>query len=139
MHFLSAIGLLLALSLTTALPCDSPFFDLTIENFEASGVASYYASWAEDASLKPEFASLGEAKYFFYDHLSMKDVDCGVSYMGCTGLPSCEGILDLVDDAEMARRIYFIGRILDNMSLFAGLIYVSLLRTMKGLVSSTDT
>ncbi|KAI9770035.1 MAG: hypothetical protein M1839_003299 [Geoglossum umbratile] len=43
--------------------------------------------------------------------------------MGCTGLPSCEGILDLVSDTEVARRIYFIGRIIENISLFAGLIY----------------
>lgn len=134
MYISTVIGLLLTISLTSALHCDSPFFDLTVENFEASGVANYYVSWAAAASLKSEFTSLGEAKYFFYDHLRVKDVECGVSHMGCTGLPSCKGILDLTDSAEMARRVYFVGRILDNMSLFAGLIYVSLLWTMKGLI-----
>lgn len=126
MYTFNIIGSLLTLSfLTTALPCDSSFFDLTAENFEASEVADYYTSWAASASLKSEFTSLGEVKYFFYDHLGARDVECGVSRMGCTGLPSCERILDLVGDAEAARRIYFIGRILDNMSLFAGLIYVN--------------
>jgi hypothetical protein len=126
MYILNIIGLLLTLPLlTTALPCNSPFFDLTTENFEASRVTNHYASWAASASLKSEFTSLGEVKFFFYDHLGVRDVECGVSRMGCTGLPSCERILDLVDNTEMARRIYFVGRILDNMSLFAGLIYVS--------------
>jgi len=128
MYISNIIGLLLTLSLlTTALPCNSPFFDLTTENFGASGVANHYASWVAAASLKSEFTSLGEVKFFFYDYLGVRDVECGVSHMGCTGLPSCEGILDLVDNNEIARRIYFVGRILDNMSLFAGLIYVSLL------------
>jgi hypothetical protein len=118
--------LLLTLSiLAAAVPCGSPFFDLTVENFEASGVANYYASWAANASRTSGFTSSGEVKYFFQDHLGAKDIDCGVSRMGCTGLPTCEGILDSVGDAEAARRIYFIGRVLDNMSLFAGLIYVS--------------
>lgn len=126
MYSFSIIGYLLALPfLTTAFPCDSPFFDLTADNFEASGVADYYTSWAASASLKSEFTSLGEVKCFFYDHLGARDVECGVSRMGCTGLPSCEGILDIVGDAEAARRIYFVGRILDNMSLFAGLVYVN--------------
>lgn len=141
MYASGIIGSLLASSLlATALPCDSPFFDLTAENFEASGVANYYASWAASASLKPEFTSLGEVKCFFYDHLGARDVECGVSRMGCTGLPSCEGILDLVRDAETARRIYFIGRVLDNMSLFAGLIYVGPhYKLKKAPVSSTDS
>jgi hypothetical protein len=126
MYASNIIGSLLTLSLlATAFPCNSPFFDLTAENFEASGVANYYTSWAASASLKSEFTSLGEVKCFFYEHLGARDVECGVSRMGCTGLPSCEGILDLVGDAEAARRIYFVGRVLDNMSLFAGLIYVN--------------
>jgi hypothetical protein len=126
MYSLSIIGTLVTLTLlATALPCNSPFFDITTENFEASEVATYYASWATTASLKPEFVSLGEARSFFHDHLGAGDVECGVSRMGCAGLPSCERILDLVGDAEVARRIYFVGRLLDNMSLFAGLIYVS--------------
>jgi hypothetical protein len=130
---LSFIGFLLTLSLlTAALPCGSPFFDLTAENFEASGVAEYYASWAATTSQKSEFTSLGEVKYFFHDHLGAKDLECGVSRMGCIGLPSCEEILGVVGDAGVARRVYFIGRILDNMSLFAGLIYVSPYRELQG-------
>jgi hypothetical protein len=126
MYPLRVIGTLVTLSfLATALPCSSPFFDLTTENFKASEVATYYASWAATASLKPEFISLGEVRSFFHDHLGAGDVECGVSRMGCVGLPSCERIQDLVGDAEVARKIYFVGRLLDNMSLFAGLVYVS--------------
>lgn len=132
------ILLLLPLSLTSALSCDSPFFDLTTENFEASEVANYYTSWVATAWQKPEFTSLGEVKFFLYNHLGTKDVECGVSYMGCIRLPSCEEILDLVDNFDMARRIYFIGRIIDNVSLFAGLIYVSPLCTMNCLIFSIN-
>src|SRR5579862_957180 len=108
-RFTFLLLLLLLSVLAAAVPCGSPFFDLTVENFEASGVAGYYASWAANASLTREFTSFGEVKYFFQDHLGTKDIDCGVSRMGCAGLPTCEGILDSVGDAEAARRIYFIG------------------------------
>jgi hypothetical protein len=107
-----------------SLPCSS-FYDLTVDNFEAADLATYYKSWVLTASTKPEFLSYGEVGLFFHEKLGT-DVKCDVSRMGCKGLPTCTEIRDtLSGNDEEARRVYFVSKIVDNMSLFAGLVYVS--------------
>lgn len=122
---LLALPLPSAVSVPTTPPACSRFFDLTVENFHSSGVSEAYSAWVKKASARPEFTDVGEVSLFFQDH-GFRDVECGVTWLGCKNAPSCESIRDaFAGNDEEARRVYFVSQIVQNIALIAGLVYVS--------------
>ncbi|KAL8937961.1 MAG: hypothetical protein Q9216_004147 [Gyalolechia sp. 2 TL-2023] len=96
---------------------DSEFFDAA--NWEASGAGPAYIEWIQTIDQRsPAWTDrTSEPNFFMEQVLKWKDFDCGVGLHGCDMKPSCDDILTRLGNKEKARKVYFILKSMENLSL----------------------
>lgn len=99
------------------------------DRWEESGAAEAYLKWSimVDKTSEAWLQRESEPNFFLRDVLNWSDLDCGISYKGCIGMPSCDDILTRTQNETTARQIYFVVLSMNNFNLISGVINVSLL------------
>lgn len=98
------------------------------DNWNESGAPEAYVKWSmlvnktSEAWLQRE----SEPNFFLRDVLNWSDLDCGITYKGCIGMPTCDEILTRTQNETTARQIYFIVLSMHNLNLISGVVNVCL-------------
>ena len=109
---------------------DPHFFDATPANIKASRFGAAYADWiqAVDKSSDAWLSRLSEPDFFAKTVLEWPDdVNCGITYDGCDGRPSCSEIGERIENRERARQICYIFDSFHHVSLISAQVHVGVL------------
>lgn len=98
------------------------------DHWEESGAAEAYLKWSILVNKTSEawLERKSEPNFFLHGVLSWSDLDCGISYHGCKGMPTCDEILTRTQNETTARQIYFILLSMNNLNLISGIVSVCL-------------
>ena len=94
------------------------------DHWEESGAAEAYRKWSilVKKTSEARLERKSEPKFV----LNWSDLDCGISYHGCKGMPTCDEILTRTQNETTARQIYFILLSMNNLNLFSSVVSVCL-------------
>ncbi|KAL9000474.1 MAG: hypothetical protein Q9188_005674 [Gyalolechia gomerana] len=118
---------------------DSKFFDAA--NWDESGAGQAYTKWIQtiDQSSAAWTNRTSEPTFFMERVLKWKDFDCGVGLRGCDMKPSCDDILTRLGDKDKARKVYFILKSMENLSLITSVIAEQSIPAQLGLTSMSGS
>ncbi|KAL9027868.1 MAG: hypothetical protein Q9196_003669 [Gyalolechia fulgens] len=104
---------------------DSKYFDAA--NWDESGAGQAYIQWVQtiDQSSAAWTSRTSEPNFFMEQVLNWQDFDCGAGLHGCDMKPSCDEILTRLGDKDKARKVYFILKSMENLSLITSVVAVS--------------
>jgi len=84
------------------------YWEKTTANFEASNATGYYLEWSKTlAERKKPWPEMAETTFFAFDHIpGWQDMQCGVAYDGCHGMPTLDVIKEVyANDTVRGRQV----------------------------------
>lgn len=96
------------------------------DHWDESGAAEAYLKWSMlvDKTSEAWQKRQSEPSFFLHDVLNWSDFDCGITYRGCIGMPTCDEILTRTQNKTTARQIYFALLSMHNLNLVSGVVNV---------------
>ncbi|KAI9717778.1 MAG: hypothetical protein M1812_004507 [Candelaria pacifica] len=118
--------------------CSDAFFDLNEKNYHESKVADFYGNWSLDLKEQKDYDRLlVEPELFVMEHLKWRGFNCGIGLGGCTRTPPCDHIQKTFpDDPEKTRKILFAIMIIENINIYAHLVFEATENTQTSLTES---